>query len=97
MTKHLEPLADGSRADLWDDRHPSTQHFHELFQFGHLATGRLQEISSECAILAEFMVDQLPDGPELNAGLRALWEAKNCFVVQAARFSGETPDSNKAT
>jgi hypothetical protein len=26
------------------------------------------------------MVDDLPDGPELTAGLRKLLEAKDCFV-----------------
>lgn len=29
------------------------------------------------------MVDQLPDGPELTAGLRKLLEAKDCFVRAA--------------
>jgi hypothetical protein len=73
-------------ATVWENRHPGTQHFEEVFQFDHLATGRLRDISSKCAELAEFMVSELPDGQELTAGLRSLWEAKNCFVLQAARF-----------
>jgi hypothetical protein len=31
-------------------------------------------------MLAEQMVRDLPDGPELSAGLRKLLEAKDCFV-----------------
>lgn len=31
-------------------------------------------------ILAKGMADQLPDSPELTAGLRKLLEAKDCFV-----------------
>ena len=33
--------------------------------------------------LAEAMVNALPDGPELTAGLRKLLEAKDCFVRAA--------------
>jgi hypothetical protein len=29
------------------------------------------------------MISELPDGPELTAGLRKLLEAKDCFVRQA--------------
>jgi len=72
--------------NVWEDRHPSTQHFQEVFQFDHLPEGKIRDTSSMCADLAEKMVATLPDGPELSAGLRSLWEAKNCFVLQAARF-----------
>lgn len=81
--------------DVWEGRHPSVAHFKEMFAYDHLATGRLKEVSKRCADLAYVMVGDLPDGPELSAGLRALWEAKNCFVIQAARFSGDTPGPNK--
>jgi hypothetical protein len=30
--------------------------------------------------LADYVVSQLPDDPELTAGLRKLLEAKDCFV-----------------
>lgn len=81
--------------DVWEGRHPSVAHFKEMFAFNHLATDRLAEVSRRCANLATEMVADLPDGPELTAGLRALWEAKNCFVVQAARFSGVDHGQNK--
>ncbi len=35
------------------------------------------------ATLAEAMIRELPDGPELSAGLRHLLEAKDCFVRAA--------------
>lgn len=62
------------------DRHPSVQHFGPLFEFEHLPYGPLREVSARCAHLAEDMVDALPDGPKLVAGLRKLLEAKDCFV-----------------
>lgn len=65
-----------------DGRHPSTQHFAPLFQFDHLPA-HLAVISEPCAYLAQQMVDTLPDGPELSAGLRKLLEAKDCFVRAA--------------
>lgn len=80
---------------VWDGRHPGTMHFQQMFAYDHLASGRLKEVSKRCADLAEAMVGDLPDGPELTAGLRALWEAKNCFVVQAVRFSGVDHGQNK--
>lgn len=81
--------------NVWTGRHPSVAHFEGMFRYDHLATDRLAAVSQRSAALAEEMVALLPDGPELTAGLRALWEAKNCFVVQAARFSGEEPGKNK--
>jgi hypothetical protein len=64
-------------------RHPGTQHFAPLFEYGHLLDGRLREASAQCAALAQSMIDTLPDGPELSAGLRKLLEAKDCFVRAA--------------
>lgn len=61
-------------------RHPGTQHFGPLFGFAHLPEGPLRETSKACHALAEEMIDRLPDGPELTAGLRKLLEAKDCFV-----------------
>jgi|GEM_PF-3051018 len=45
----------------------------------------LQEISAQCSALALDMVKQLPDDPELLAGLRCLLQAKDCFVRAAAQ------------
>jgi hypothetical protein len=71
-------LAEG--LEIPRDRHPGTQHFRKMFAYGHL-TGQGREISSACAATAQHMVDNVPDGPELSAGLRKLWEAKNSFVI----------------
>lgn len=65
-----------------EGRHPSTQHFTKLFEFEHLRDD-LRPVSQACAELAQLMVDRLPDGPELSAGLRKLLEGKDCFVRAA--------------
>jgi hypothetical protein len=67
-----------------DGRHPSTQHFAPLFAFDHLPE-HLQAVSAGCAALAQAVIDTVPDGPELSAGLRKLLEAKDCFVRAALR------------
>jgi hypothetical protein len=61
------------------ERHPSTTHFSRFFAYGHLSP-EAQEVSAPCSELAKAMVEKLPDGPELSAGLRKLLEAKDCFV-----------------
>lgn len=61
------------------DRHPSTQQIARYFDYRHLPE-RLQGISGPMARTAQLMIDQIPDGPELTAGLRKLLEAKDCFV-----------------
>lgn len=66
----------------YTNRHPGTQHFKPLFEYGHLPED-LAEISAAVATLAEFAVHKLEDGPELTAGLRKLLEAKDCLVRQA--------------
>lgn len=68
--------------DIPVDRHPATRHFDSLFTWGHLPS-HLQAVSRPFHDLAQKMVDSLPDGPELTAGLRKLLEAKDCFVRQA--------------
>jgi hypothetical protein len=65
-----------------DGRHPATQQIARFFTFDHLADC-LQPPSAACAELAQQMIDRLPDGPELTAGLRKLLEAKDCFVRAA--------------
>lgn len=64
------------------NRHPATVQILRHFEFAHLPT-HLQQISQPCHALAHNLVDQLPDGPELSAGLRKLLEAKDCFVRAA--------------
>ena len=49
------------------------------FEFAHLPQ-HLQLISKPICELAGRMNFELPDGPEKDAGLRKLLEAKDCFV-----------------
>ena len=67
----------------FDGRHPSTIHLLQYFKCAHLPAGPLRDVSSQLGSLARDMVAQLPDGPELTAGLRKLLEAKDCFVRAA--------------
>lgn len=65
-----------------EGRHPATQQIARWFTFDHLKES-LRPPSFACAELAQEMIDTLPDGPELSAGLRKLLEAKDCFVRAA--------------
>lgn len=64
------------------DRPTPSQEILRYFAFAHLPAP-LRDISGECANLAEWMQDNLPDGPEKTMGLRKLLEAKDCFVRAA--------------
>ncbi|MFB6937597.1 hypothetical protein [Streptomyces chartreusis] len=70
-------------------RHVSTTHLLRYFEYEHLPE-HLQAVSKPCADLANELVNTLPDGPELTAGLRKLLEAKDCFV----RAALDTPKEN---
>lgn len=61
------------------ERHPSTRHLMRYFSYEHLPP-HLQPISRLMHDTAAHMVTQLPDSPELTAGLRKMLEAKDCFV-----------------
>lgn len=63
-------------------RHPATQQLARWFAYDHLPE-HLQGASAPVAVLAEGMIRELPDGPELTTGLRKLLEAKDCFVRAA--------------
>lgn len=54
---------------------PIVKHFsyHHLPEF-------LREVSRPICVLALELDSTLPDGPEKEAGLRKLLEAKDCFV-----------------
>lgn len=65
-----------------EERHPATRHILRYFAYEHLPV-RLQTVSRPFADMAHSMVDHLPDGPELSAGLRKLLEAKDCMVRSA--------------
>lgn len=49
------------------------------FSFAHLPP-HLQAISIPIAEVAQKMESDLPEGPEKEAGMRKLLEAKDCFV-----------------
>lgn len=63
-----------------------TDHYPILgyFAYDHLPEN-LQEISRPFRELAFQMIENLPPGPEVSAGLRKLLEAKDC-AVRAALF-----------
>ena len=65
--------------EKFGNRHPGTRHLLGFFTYEHLPE-HLQAISRPCAEMAVQMATDLPDGPELTAGLRKLLEAKDCFV-----------------
>ncbi len=70
------------------NRHPGIRHLSKHFAYGHLPP-HLQKISMRFAGLAQYLVDTLPDGPELTESLRKVWEAKNCAVLHAGFLSGQ--------
>lgn len=61
-------------------RHSGTAAIAQFFSYDHLPAGPLRNTSAQCHRLASQMIADLPDGPELTAGLRKLLEAKDCFV-----------------
>lgn len=68
--------------DIFKNRHLGTVHLLQYFTYAHLPP-HLQGISMRISEVAIEMVNVLPDGPELTAGLRKLLEAKDCFVRAA--------------
>lgn len=50
-----------------------------FFKHEHLPA-YLQPAAHVCAGVADWIVHNIPDGPERTAGLRKLLEAKDCFV-----------------
>jgi hypothetical protein len=66
-----------------EGRHPSTVAIARFFEYEHLPVGPLRSTSARCYELAGDMINALPDGSELSAGLRKLLEAKDCFARAA--------------
>ena len=64
-------------------RHPSVTGVLRFLEYKHLPED-LQHISSGFADLAELLLEELPDDPELAVALRKLREAKDCSVGLAA-------------
>lgn len=77
-----------------EGRHPATIEMLAHFSFDHLPEP-LKTVSMYSFYLAQSMVRELPDGPELTAGLRKLLEAKDCFVRQAKKIDQEVKDAGK--
>lgn len=66
-----------------EGRHASTQHVMQFFQYSHLPKGRMRDTSKYFADLAEQLVFDLIDGPELTECLRRLLSAKDAGARQA--------------
>lgn len=71
-----------------EGRHPATHQVARWFAAGHLPAGKPRDVSMSCANLAEKMITELPDGPELTAALRLLLQAKDGFVRAAIEAGG---------
>ena len=65
-----------------EGRHPGVTSIVRYFAWSHLPD-KLKAVSMPLGRIALDMVETLPDGPELTAGLRKLLEAKDCFVRAA--------------
>jgi hypothetical protein len=70
------------------DRHVATKQIARWFDWEHLPVGLARGVSQSCAQLAEGVIEELPDSPELTTGLRKLLEAKDCFVRAAIGAQG---------
>ena len=62
--------------------HPATAAILRYFEYAHLPE-HLQAVSKPIGDLANQMATDLPEGPEVTAGLRKLLEAKDCLVRAA--------------
>lgn len=76
-----------------EGRHPATRQIARWFGYDHLPEGKPREVSRKCALLAADLLGDLPDGPELTAGLRKLLEAKDCAVRAAIEAETELADA----
>lgn len=75
-------------------RHPGTTHLARwLTPQPSLPEGPARDVADQVHVLAVALIEQLPDGPELTAGLRHLLEAKDCFV-RAALDRPAAPDQS---
>ena len=68
--------------------HPSTAHLLQFFGFAHLPP-HLAAVSEPFFHLAHRLTEDVPENPELTAGLRKLLEAKDCAV--RAAMSAQDP------
>lgn len=69
-------------------RNPAVAGIARWFDYDHLPAGLPRDLSARCADLAGHVLAELPDSPELTAGLRKLLEAKDCFVRAGIAVDG---------
>lgn len=77
------------------ERHPETVRLLSYFAYDHLPP-HLSSVSQNFARCAHGVVYDLPDGPELTAGLRKLLEAKDCAVRHAVDVHRSQPPVRSA-
>lgn len=84
FTGYISPM---NEIDV-ENRHPSTVHMLKLLEPNpNLPEGYPKLISHAIAGVAADCTKVLEDSPELTAGLRKLWEAKNSLVAAAIMFN----------
>lgn len=81
----------GMWRDPADRRHPEIERLYGYFEYSHLPP-RLQNVSGHFAVMADVLLDILPDSPELTVCLRKLLEAKDCAVRAALVQTGSEKD-----
>lgn len=87
MNEDNVPVAD-EPVDPFEGRNPAVVHIMQFFTYAHLKGDDLQSVSAKVAQLAWDLARDIPDSPELTAGLRKLLEAKDCLV--RAKLSGRS-------
>lgn len=73
--------------------HPSVQWVLKSFTYDHLPEGPIRDTSKLFADLAHLVAHEVPTGPDVTAGLRKLWEAKNLFVYAVAAAEKEKQEA----
>jgi hypothetical protein len=66
-------------------RHPSTQAALRRLEPNSNLSSVPRDVADKFYVLGLWLVEVLPDDPDLADGLRKLWEAKNCVVYVAVR------------
>lgn len=79
-SRHYDSILEG--------RHPGVVSIMAFFAWGHLPPN-LMTPSRLVSEVAWEMVDNIPDSPELVAGLRKLLESKDCFVRATLEKAGD--------
>lgn len=69
-------------------------HIMQFFTYKHLPP-RLQTVSAHFGILADELLESLPDNPERAIALRKLLEAKDAAVRSVVAQTGDDGDNGK--